>query len=49
MMQAGKGKGGKGMGGKGGKPTREEQARARAEAVDDIDDEEVKKAIRKEC
>jgi hypothetical protein len=27
----------------------EEEARARAEAVDDIDDEDYKKSLRKEC
>ena len=43
------GKGGKGGKGPKGKGTLEDQARAAAEAVDDIDDEEYKKSLRKEC
>lgn len=31
------------------KSSLEEEARARAEAVDDIDDEDYKKSLRKEC
>lgn len=31
------------------KPSLEEEAKAKADAVDDIDDEDYKKSLRKEC
>ena len=44
-----KGKKGKSKAGKAKKSSVEEEAKAKADAVDDIDDEDYKKSLRKEC